>query len=109
MDLHPLMEKLAGTLIAQQDSIAAIVEELPRETIALLVAECRRQALPGDTKNFPMPEWDRVAEMIEGAYAMRVIFERGAAYMEATGEKFYCVYCGGACKPEHIAMFKEGM
>ncbi len=27
-----------------------------------LVAECKRQAQPGDTHNFAMPEWDYVAD-----------------------------------------------
>ena len=62
MDLEALINQLAETLIVQRARIRVIVEGVPDEAIMQLVAECKRQAQPGDTHNFAMPEWDYVAD-----------------------------------------------
>jgi len=103
MELEEIMDRLAESLNAHRDLVRAIVDALPDEQIDTVVAECRRFAKPDDSHNFPVPSWDYVADMVESERVFRSAFRKAAAHMEATGEKNYCVHCGGTCTPEHIA------
>jgi hypothetical protein len=103
MNLDELHEQLAKAAIEYHDNIRAIVQPLSDEDLLVLVKECRRLAEPTDTRNFAMPEWDLIAGIIATEHATRVSMKKATEYMEATGETSYCVHCGGACTPEHLA------
>ena len=103
MNLDELHEKLAKVTLEWHDAIRGVVEPLTDDELLALVQECRRLAEPTEERNFPMPEWGLIAHIIESEYGTRTMLKKAVAHMEATGEGVYCVHCGGACTPEHLA------
>jgi hypothetical protein len=106
--LYLHFEQLAGFMIEMNDKIAESVKDLPDEEVLRLAEICDKESEPGQdpfgqgvTKNFPSPEWARVGKRLRYEVALRRQYRAAEEYMTRTGEKVYCVHCGGACKPEH--------
>jgi len=102
MTIELLVEKLAATIIEFHNNISIVAKELSEDDLGLLITECRRRAQPNDTRNFPIPEWDIIADVLEKDLWMRDIFQKAKTHIDATGE-CYCVHCRGSCTPEHLA------
>lgn len=85
-ELEKQISKLAEAMIGFHDTIKEIVKDLPDEAFGPLIAECRRESLPDESKNFPIPEWETIAEQIEFELGMRRQFRRAAA----CGAAIYC-------------------
>lgn len=105
MDAHDIFEKLAESLVLHGQRIEEIVKPLTDDEIRQVVVACRREAHPepGDSHNFEMPEWDIVADKLEGEIRVRRFFRRAEEHMKATGSISYCLRCDGDCTPEHAA------
>jgi hypothetical protein len=107
--LDTAIEALAQAMLEYHDRLVSIVKPLPYEDVAQVAAECRRRAKPDETKNFAVPEWDLVAEKLEGELAFRAVGRLAEAYFaENPDARCCCVYCGGACTPEHLAELADG-
>lgn len=102
-----MIEKLAECKLAFHDAIVNVVEDLPDEDFAPLVAACRRHSLPGGHANFPMPEWEEIAQIIQAELDMRRVMRKAEKYMSETGTKYYCLHCDGTCTPEHLAEYED--
>jgi hypothetical protein len=104
-DEHDAFEKLAEQLIYFHDALRKIATPLSDDNIRALVVKCRREAhpQPGDSHNFEMPDWDRIADQLEAELGVRHWFRRAAEHEAKTGSKYYCAHCDGDCTPEHIA------
>lgn len=106
---HDLMERVAIALLETRTAVEVIVKDLSDEDASELAQTCRREAHPepGDSHNFEMPEYDHVAELIEGELRIRRFFRRAAEYETETGRRDYCTICDGACTPDHRAEMEE--
>jgi hypothetical protein len=105
MDVDSRFEELAKQLVEFHWRLEQVVKDVPDDDVRALIAKCRREAspLPGDSHNFPMPEWDRVADLLEAELGVRCLFRRATEHKAKTGSDWYCAHCDGACTPEHIA------
>lgn len=97
MDIEKKMEEVAEAMLAFQDRIREIATGISREEAKALAKRCMEESEPTGTKNFPMPEYARVAELILSEIAVAATFDKAKEYMERTGGKSYCVACGGKC------------
>ncbi|HYX21815.1 MAG TPA: hypothetical protein VFA98_13295 [Thermoanaerobaculia bacterium] len=111
--LYPHFEALAGLLIDLKDKIRQSVKDLPDEEVMRLADFCDKESEPGPdpfghgtSKNFPMPEWGRVARVLRGEVAMRRACREAEEYIERTGASYYCLHCHGECTPEHLATLR---
>lgn len=92
-----LQDQVGEAIMGLHDAIKNICESLTDEEIRELANHFYTEAKPTDTHNFPMPIYHEIAEMVEAEVNYRRAFKRA----KESGEKFYCVYCGGACQPDH--------
>jgi hypothetical protein len=108
-DEEACFQQLAASIVFYQERIRKVATPLSDENIQALVVKCRREAhpQPGDSHNFEIPEWDRVAEQLECELRYRRIFRRAAEHEAKTGSKTYCPHCDGDCTPEHIAEMSD--
>jgi hypothetical protein len=107
MDTDDLQEKLGTALIAFHDRIREVCEGLTDAEMSELAKVYEVDSKPNESHTFAMSIYHYIAERIEGERGMRIAFDAAKEYMERTGEGYYCVYCGGACTPEHIAQFQD--
>ncbi len=99
MNLQEIKDKIASEMIAHGERIRAIVEKFSDEELVEIIKMCRTEAKPDDTKNFPMPEWDDIADTFLAELGLRKALDEA----KASGLDFYCLHCRGKCTPEHIA------
>jgi hypothetical protein len=94
MNLEEMREKIAGLFIDFGKRIETLAEGLSDEDILTLSRDCASK-----DEAF----WKIASEYLLMEIGVRVAFRNAQAYFEKTGASFYCLHCGGACTPEHIA------
>ena len=100
--IEEYIDKLAQEMIDYHDRLRKIVEPLSSEEIELMIAECNNQAEGKDNRNFNIPEWKVIADNIAAELFYRDIVKRAQEHKDKTGSDFYCLECGGDCKPGHF-------
>ena len=95
------LEKVSEKIFNFNDELRGLVKDLSSDQQQAIVELLRLQANEDEA-----PIFNYAASRIEFEILFKV-FERASQYMEKTGETFYCLYCDGACTPEHIKDFEE--
>lgn len=97
-NLEAVKEALIEALLAFHESIRVIARPLTDQEIDTLIVEYKRDALPNDTHNFPIPDYEWIADRLHHEKVSAHVFRRAVEHMETTGESYYCVACDGTCK-----------
>ncbi len=90
-----MLDDFCETLIAFGDRVRAIVKDVPEGELQAIADEMRERAKPCAGRSFPMPEYERIARLIEAERQQRYWMRRAAE----VGADAYC--------PEHDCDAKE--
>lgn len=96
--LFQLQKKIAEAVCSLRECIIKICDPLSDTEITELAFHFHTEAKPTGCHNFPMPMYEEISCMLNGELAIRCMFRQAKEYMETTGEPYFCVACGGACK-----------
>lgn len=92
-----LCKKINHSLMNMNEEIRNICEPLSNDEIQELADYYHQQSLPNDYRNFSIPMYQEISDLLTEEIACRVIFEKAERHMAQTGADFYCVACDGDC------------
>lgn len=96
--LNQLLDQFAGTLMAWRGLVKEVIRDVATEELPQVIEGLREEAKPQPDRNFPMPDYTRLAEMVEAEYCMRLHIQRARELqcevycVEHAGDRKLCAH-----------------